>query len=308
MFDLNDLMGGSDEPSTDGVNIIDASQLIIATILTNATPKDINEKMIRHLVLDTMRNNVKKFRKDYPETIVAFDDSTNGYWRRDIAHYYKHNRKVAKEASEWDWDLLFTIINKIVGEMLLIYPNVKMIKIDKTEADDIIAILTKRFTEQGRRVMISSSDGDFTQLQKYKGVKQYSPAQKKEVKPKYGSPRHDLIVKIVKGDKKDGVSSIKVRNTFYHDKVDGERSPPCATKWINMLAESDDPRSALENEEWQKRWDENVQLIDFDAIPDFVSQRINETYNVTTTNPRGKLYSYFVKNQLVNLLKKINEF
>lgn len=304
-MNLNDFMG---ETTKDDVNIIDASQLIIATIMANFTPEDVNERMLRHLILDTVRNNVKKFKNEYPETIIAFDDSTNGYWRRDIAWYYKLNRKANKEESPWDWELLFSIINKVVSEMLNIYPGVKMIKLDKTEADDIIAVLVKKFTEEGRCVMISSSDSDFTQLHKYKGVKQYSPAQKKAVKPKYGSPKHDLFVKLIKGDAKDGVSGIKVRDTFVIDRVEGERAPPCSTKWINSIVESEDPRAALENEEWQKRWDMNVRLLDLDKIPAHVSDRIIQAYNSSVVNPRGKLYSYFVKNGLVKLLDKVNQF
>ncbi|UYD57579.1 ribonuclease H [Aeromonas phage B614] len=307
-MNLDDFMGGADNKGGPDVNIIDASQLIIATVMANFKPEDVNESMLRHLILDTMRNNVKKFRKDYPETIIAFDDSKDGYWRRDIAPYYKRNRTLSKEDSPWDWDALFGHINKIVDEMLNVYPGVKMIKISKTEADDIIAVLTKMFTEQGRCVMISSSDSDFTQLHKYKGVKQFSPAQKKQVKPKNGSPKHDLFYKIIKGDGKDGVAGIKCRPTYVIDRVEGERAPSCSSKWIESLVQSEDPRAALENEEWQKRWDENVQLLDLTKIPDFVAEKILTAYNNQQVNPKGKLYSYFVKNRLTNLLKKINEF
>ena len=62
-MNLNDFMG---ETTKDDVNIIDASQLIIATIMANFTPEDVNERMLRHLILDTVRNNVKKFKNEFP--------------------------------------------------------------------------------------------------------------------------------------------------------------------------------------------------------------------------------------------------
>ncbi|AAQ81536.1 rnh RNaseH ribonuclease [Aeromonas phage 31] len=307
-MNLDSFMGEAEKTGGPDVNIIDASQLIIATVMANFEPDEVNEAMLRHLIFDTMRNNVKKFKAEYPETIIAFDDSKDGYWRRDLAWYYKKNRSISKEESKWDWDALFGFINKIVDEMLTVYPGVKMIKIGKTEADDIIAILTKLFTDQGRCVMISSSDSDFTQLHKFKGVKQYSPAQKKSVKPKNGSPKHDLFYKIIKGDGKDGVAGIKCRSTYVIDRVEGERAPPCSAKWIESLVQSEDPRAALENEEWQKRWDENVKLLDLSQIPDHVAEKILTSYNNCTVNPRGKLYSYFVKNRLTKLLTKVNQF
>lgn len=302
MMNLNDLM---DEPT--GVNIIDASQLIIATLTVNFEPNDVGEDMLRHMIIDTIRNNIKRHKAQYPEAIVAFDDAKNGYWRRDVAWYYKKNRTKAREESKWDWEEIFKMINKIVGELIFVYPGATLIKIDRTEADDIIAVLTKRFSLEGRPVLITSSDSDFTQLHKFKLVKQWSPGQKKWVKTKNGSPLADLMYKIVKGDKKDGVAGIKCRPDFVVNKIEGERAPPCSTKWIEQLIDADDPRVLLSESE-RERYDENVKLLDFEAIPEFVQNNVNEAYNTFKKNPRGKLYTYFVQNRLVELLKRINDF
>lgn len=298
------------EEPANGVNIIDASQLIMATISANYAKKGdadfLTEDFLRHLILDTIRSNVSKNIIKYPEAIIAFDNSADGYWRRDIAWYYKKNRAKGREESPIDWDTVFPWINKIVDEMCTYYPR-KTIRLAKTEADDIIAVLTKHFASQGREVLISSGDSDFTQLHKYKGVKQWSPPLKKWVKPKYGSAHADLMVKLIKGDKKDGVAPIKCRSDYIITKVEGERAPSVSQKWLDELTNAVDAKELLSGE-LLARYEENQKLLDFDFIPDYISQPILDAYHNNNIPARGRLYSYFVKNRLAKLLPSINSF
>lgn len=304
---LDEFMG--EEPAN-GVNIIDASQLIIATISANYAKKGeadfLTEGYLRHLILDTLRNNVTRNKAKYPEAIIAFDDSRDGYWRRDVAWYYKKNRAKGREDSAINWEKVFPWINKIIDELCVCYPRMT-IRVSKTEADDIIGVLVPYFANQGREVLITSGDGDFTQLHEHKGVKQWSPTLKKFVKPKHGSPYADLMVKIVKGDKKDGVAPIKCRSDYIITKVDGERAPSVTQKWLDELTAAVDPKELL-TDDLRVRFEENQLLIDFKFIPDYIRDPIIEMYKTKKIPAQGRLYSYFVKNSLSKLLPQISTF
>lgn len=56
------------------------------------------------------------------------------------------------------------------------------------------------------------------------------------------------------------------------------------------------------------RFERNRILIDFDYIRADIRESILEAYQAYVPAPRGKIYSYFVKNQLTSLLKDINSF
>lgn len=303
---LNDFFDDPEDKLPEGVHLIDMSQLMIATISHTFKPEDpISEGMIRHLILDTMRYNMTKFKEQYPITVLAFD-SSKGYWRRDIAPYYKRNRKEKRDADPRDWEMIFSAINKITEEFKENMPY-HVIKVDKVEADDIIAVLTKKFSVEGRQVLINSGDGDYTQLHKYKNVKQWAPVQKAWKKCKYGSPYKDLMVKCVKGDAKDGVASIKCRSDFIISRLEGERAKPIATKWLEKIFDAEDPKSLMTEEE-ARRFDENRELIDFEFIPDNIEYEILLAWEKSKPAPRGKIYNYFVTNALVKMLQKIGEF
>ena len=57
-----------------------------------------------------------------------------------------------------------------------------------------------------------------------------------------------------------------------------------------------------------KRFEENRVLIDFNYIRQDIKDGILETFTNSKPVPKGKMYSYFVKNQLVKLLPEISQF
>ena len=79
----------------------------------------------------------------------------------------------------------------------------KVMKVDRAEADDIIAVLVE--DNPVNPITIISSDKDFIQLQKYQGVQQWSPLTMNFVK---GDPDASLWEKLIKGDTGDGVPNI----------------------------------------------------------------------------------------------------
>lgn len=308
MSDLNCLFAEEDQVK-EGVILIDLSQIAMATILHTYKEGDkLTTPMVRHLILSTLKFNAFKWKKDgYTKIFICVDNAVNGYWRRDVAYYYKKNRAKAREESNWDWEGYFEGLRTVIDEFKQYMPYY-VIDIDKAEADDSIAVLTKKFSLEGHPVMIVSSDGDFTQLHKYPNVKQWSPMQKKLVKSKTGSPALDCMVKIIKGDKKDNVASIKVRSDFWYTHVDGERTPSTKMTFVEECLDAGENIKDLLTEEQYKRFLENRVLIDFDYIREDIVANILDCYNNYQLPGRGKIYSYFVKSGLSKLMKEINNF
>ncbi|EPJ2511884.1 RnaseH, partial [Salmonella enterica subsp. enterica serovar Bareilly] len=114
--------------------------------------------------------------------------------------------------------------------------------------------------------------------------------------------------KILKGDRKDGVASVRVRGDFWFTRVDGERTPSMKTSIIEAIANDRSQAEVLLSAEEYKRYQENLVLIDFDYIPDNIASTIIEYYNSYQPQPKGKIYSYFVKSGLSKLTSVINEF
>ena len=307
MSNLNCLFDEEDQVK-DGYILVDLSQIALATAMHTFKDKEkITTPMLRHLVLSTLKFNAFKFRKDgYNKVIICCDNAKSGYWRRDKAYYYKKNRADGREESEWDWEGYFEGIRTVIEEFEKYMPY-HMMNIDKMEADDHIAVLTKKLSLEGNKVLIVSSDGDFTQLHKYPNVTQWSPMQKKFVKAKTGSPALDCMMKVIKGDKKDNVAAITVRSDFWYTRVDGERTPPTKTAFVEQCCDAEDITTILEGEQL-KRFYENRVLIDFDYIPEDIANQILDYYNSYKVPPRGKIYPYFVKSGLSKLTKNVNDF
>ncbi|MGL5307929.1 MAG: hypothetical protein ACRC9Y_17655 [Aeromonas veronii] len=303
-------IGEVDSKQLRGVNLVDFSQLVISTMMATFKPDEkITVDFMRSLCLNTLRANVIKNKQRYPTIVVCVDNSKDGYWRRDFAYYYKKNRAEKREESDWDWDTIFEGMATVVQELKDHMPYI-VIDLPKTEADDAIGVLCKHIVETSPacQILITSSDGDFTQTHKYKQVKQWSPMMKKWVTCKHGSPRNDLRFKIVKGDKKDNVASINARSDYYYTQEEGERAKAISTKkLLDPVLASEDPLSLLD-EAQKARYIENEILLDFDKIPDNIRTPIIDQFENGEVAPRRKIYPYFVSKKLIKLIDSINDF
>ncbi|UNA02346.1 RNaseH [Serratia phage SP1] len=314
-MNLNDFMDPEDQVK-EGYLLFDMSQIALAAALQNFEDKEpVSTTMVRHIVLNSIKYNLKKFRAKYPNVILAFDNHEGGYWRRKYGWYYKKTRAEGREESQWDWEGYFTAMNKLVEEFPRFMPYYSL-SIPGVEADDTIGVLTERLALQGHPIMIVSSDGDYTQLHKFKEVKQWSPMHKKLVHVKNGSARMDLFHKLLKGDRKDSVASVRVRNDFWARRIDGERTPAMKAKVIEDCAAADgyDQIESILKEAYPKdlnlieRFKENEIMIDMSKMPTDIKQSILDKFEQYNLAPRSRIYSYFVKCGLAKLMNNINEF
>jgi 5'-3' exonuclease len=176
----------------------------------------------------------------------------------------------------------------------------KVIDVEGAEADDIIGTLVPRFAPH-EKILILSSDGDFLQLQKYPSVKQYNPAQKKFVKSE--NPILDLKLKIIEGDKGDGIPNVLSASDCFVREV--RQKPISKTVKDKLLEES------IEN--WKDQnasagFSRNQMLIDLTFIPSEIKDKIINTYDEIVPAKRNKLLNYFIEHKLKNLMDVIEEF
>ena len=274
---------------------MDMNQVILSSLFARLKNVDeVEEDMVRHIVLNTLRLYRKKFQSEYGELVLTYDGGR--YWRKDIFPYYKAARKEKQNKDDYDWNKIFSIIGKIRDEVEEIFPY-KTIRIDHLEADDVIAVLTKHF-HQEEKIMIVSSGKDFQQLQRYENVKQYSPKVKGFITNT--KPEEYLVRHIIKGDVSDGIPNIiSDDDTFVNP---DKRQKPCGEKKISAIAE--------ELETWTNNdnWIRNQKLVDFNQIPDWVEEKVLEVWNEPIEGERSLLFNYFVQNKLKMLMEDIQEF
>lgn len=292
----------------DGVNLVDFSQIVLSSIMATYKPTDLlTVDLIRHIVLNTLRSNVLKNKIKYPRIILCIDNGNGGYWRKKKAWYYKFKRSSQRDESGWDFETIFNAMSIIKDEIKQNMPYY-VLDIEGVEADDHIAVLTKYYVSRNVPVLITSSDGDFTQLHTSKLVRQWSPIQKKWVKPKHGSPEMDIMYKCIKGDKKDGIAPMKVANDHYTH-GDGRRAPPIRAEELRTLMTSskEELEKLLTADQWA-RYTENRELLDFEYIPTDIHDSIVSQFEEQRPAPRSKIMMYFASKKLDKLIENMSEF
>jgi len=286
--------------------LLDYSQIVIANVMMNS--KEMNEDFIRHLVLNTIRMYNQKFKDEYGEMIICCDGSNN--WRRGVFEHYKASRKINREKSDFDWSELFRILHQIREELEEYFPY-KVLHFDGAEADDIIAALTiyasdnkimNGLFEEAEPILILSSDKDFQQLQKFENVKQFSPMKKKYIK--VSSPINFLKEHIMRGDTSDGIPNFLSEDDVFVN--DFKRQKPLSSQKLNVWLELN-PEEFCEGE-MLRNYRRNEMLIDLTKLPTELYDQIINVFKNKKQVGRGKLFNYFVKHRLKNLMENLNEF
>ena len=299
--------------------LVDYSQVALATILTfqrelKGTESEV-KNLIRHVVLSTIKSYKKKYGKEYGQIVIATDGRK--YWRKEVFEHYKAGRKKARDASDLDWKLIFDTMSEIRDDLAVHFPY-KVVKYDRAEADDIIAVLTEwvqsnelvqeGLMEEAQKVLILSSDKDFKQLQlapySSGNVKQWSPMLKKFITANKKEIMDFTIEHIVKGDAGDGVPNILSKDDVF---VVGDRQKPVSAKRLAEFYENG--IDACRNDEERRNWQRNATLVAFDNIPKDVKEAIIESYlNSKPNNDKMKIMNYLIEHRCRLLLDELEDF
>jgi 5'-3' exonuclease len=260
------------------------------------------------MILNSIRSYKQKFGKEYGELVIACDNQN--YWRREYFQYYKAGRKKAREDSGFDWKTIFEALNLIRSEIDVFFPY-KVINVDGAEADDIIAVLAEwsqtndtnnLLFEDPKPFLVLSGDHDFIQLQKYSNVKQFSPVQKKYVKPDI-SPEKYIFEHIIRGDKGDGVPNVLSADDSI---VNGIRQKAIRQDKIDVWYK--DFEAMPKDADFKKNYERNKKLVSFDSIPDKIKNAIINSYVEKPQKDKSKLLNFFIEHKMKNMLELIEEF
>lgn len=283
--------------------IVDLNQVMLSNLLMqlgNHTNAQVEENMVRHMILNSLRSYKVKFGEDYGEMVIACDNTN--YWRKQRFPYYKANRKKNIESSELNWKSIFECMNKIRSELKEYFPY-RVIDVESAEADDIIATLVSKFGTElntGEKILILSGDKDFIQLHTYANVEQYDPTRKKWIK--HDDPERFLHEHILKGDAGDGVPNVLSPDNVF---VVGDRQRPLTARKLEKIMGTD-----LEEMDTTlaRNYSRNACLIDLSFTPESIREKVMEQYNAQENRDRSKLLNYFIANKLKNLTEHLSEF
>lgn len=296
--------------------LIDYTQLAIAGIMPfqadlkhGSDEKIVN--LIRHVILSSLLTNKQKFSKKYGDMIICADGKK--YWRKEYFEFYKANRAKSRSESDLNWKLIFDTISSIREDLKNYFPY-KVIHVEEAEADDIIGVLTQYWQEnellqngleeEPQPILIISSDKDNIQLQRYKNVAQWSPMQKKQVKPEI-SAKHSLIEKICCGDPGDGIPNILSEDNVFV--TEGVRQKPFKKSRLDEFLEKG--IDACKTDQERRNYARNELLVSYEKIPQEVKQSIINTYlNTEIVGSRQKIMQYLMAHRCKNLMDDLEKF
>lgn len=282
--------------------LVDYNQVMLASLFAsigNHHNVEIDENLIRHMFLNSLRLNRKKFFEEYGEIVICADNKN--VWRRDVFPYYKANRRKARDESDLDWGALFEVVHRVKDELNEFFPY-KVLHIERCEADDIIGTIVHEYGRElnsGEKILILSGDKDYIQLHKYANVDQYDPVRKRWIKNSH--PDKYLEEQILKGDVGDGVPNILSADNCL---AVGDRQKPMTAKRMETLIASPETM----NEETRLRYNRNKKMIDLSQVPQDLKNKILSEYNKEKDIGRKQLFNFFVKKKLKNLITDIQDF
>ena len=126
---------------------------------------------------------------------------------------------------------------------------------------------------------------------------------------KHNDPHKYLLEHILKGDRGDGIPNIlSPGDTF----VIGKRQKPLRQTTINTITDTigdvdfEDVEKTF-SEDWVPNFIRNRTLVDLSLTPSPLKARVLKQFDQEPP-ARGKLFNYFIKKQLKNLMENIGEF
>ena len=277
--------------------ILDFNQVALSNLMVSGIKhSNVDESLLRHMILNSIRSNKVKFEQEFGELIIACDATSN--WRKQFFPYYKANRKKNRQDSGLDWNEIFRVLNMVRDELAEFFPY-PTVRVEHAEADDVIATICHEHGRElgGEPILILSGDKDFQQLQKYANVKQFDPVRKRWIKCNH--PDIFLREHIIKGDTGDGIPNILSSDDTF---VANARQKPLRAKKIDELLSNGIPTELDHN------YHRNRMMIDLDRVPNTIRNETIEVLQQQCGKDRSKLFNYFIKHKLKNLTEVIAEF
>ena len=227
---------------------------------------------------------IEKYEKMYLESIVklvgrkefnnshlifCLDSPKDDLWRTKLMDTYKGDRADLSLKNNFKPTFKLTY-EKFIPKLVEIYPGkIFSIRIDKLEADDIIAVICKHLEEKPIKIVLVSGDQDFLQLGR-ENLKFIDYKKKTFLSLTKDEAKEKLKEKILTGDCSDNICSIFPKDKkILSLKVRKE-----------LMTDNDKLNKYLEeNSDIKKKYELNQKLIDFDFIPKTLSKLVLNKFN-----------------------------
>jgi 5'-3' exonuclease len=208
----------------------------------------------------------QRYNIPYENIIIVRDCPRETIWRLDNYEEYKSNRKNTCKFQNKKYNIgnIFKHIYQELYPKLYEEHGIKFIKVERAEADDVIAVITKKIHEldSTHLIVIITNDNDYLQLVN-NHVLIWSLQNKLLNMKIKDTPYKELLLKIICGDVSDNISSCFDGETAlnYNELVDDENK-------LKLILEN--------NMKFKEKFEKNKSLIDFNMIPDDLKNNILE--------------------------------
>jgi 5'-3' exonuclease len=205
-----------------------------------------------------------RYNIPYENIVIVRDCPRETIWRMKIYPEYKETRKNTCKFKNKKYNIgnVFKHIYSTLYPDIMKKYNLKIVKFDNAEADDVIAVLCNKLREidSNRLIVIITNDNDYLQLVDNKTL--IWSLQNKLLNTKVEkSSKQILLKKIISGDPSDNI-------------------PPCITdisdEYLTCLISDPIKLQNLinTNPSFKKKFELNTTLIDFTEIPMEIKQAI----------------------------------
>jgi hypothetical protein len=248
-------------------------------------PTGFNVSFWHYLMFDRLQNMVVKALLECRPTsgmeVILACDVQQDNWRKEIYPLYKADRH---RDPNIPWDQVWEEYHNFL-DMLQEFLPFHVLKLPGAEADDIIAVLAKHHDGQ---VVVCSTDSDYLQLLKHKNVKVYNPVKEEFItfpgvlriggtKTQCDSVEEFLQLSIMTGQGgKDNVFNIKTAEDLDWT---NKRKPGFGVVAARKALEAKEGTAQyLTKLGLDANYERNRTLIDFDCIPEEVSNKVLALY------------------------------
>jgi 5'-3' exonuclease len=233
-----------------------------------------DEEYIEHYTRNFMyqiREIASKFGCRLDQTILAIDCRRSEIWRKDLYPEYKANRDVAKKPKYPNLSPVFQYTRDNIIPMVEERYGLNSIHVDRAEADDVIAIVSKYWANvKGYDVVICANDMDISQLcnNDINMVGLDGTNIREKMYDKFDTGDRLIVHKALSGDRGDNIPSIKYR------KMGDKTAMKCLNEPSLLVEFFDKYPEAVES------FKLNRELVDLNNIPVDMQREIIEKYLV----------------------------
>jgi 5'-3' exonuclease len=257
--------------------------------LTGALREKKEYQWFKYVLINQFKEMIKKFK---PQRVVIALDARNT-WRKEVFPSYKAHRKAQRDKNIINFEEFFQVFGEFTQELKETFTSFLFLDVDRCEADDIIAVLTKEVLTDVQDITCVTSDCDMIQLLDYKNFYLYDPTKKKMTSSI--SPKKSLLMKLLIGDKGDNIPAVK------HRMGKGTAAKIIREGNLDGFFRTNVPSV-------KETFERNKVLIDFNHIPFDVRESIKESYtNAKPTKVSGRaLYKFFLKHKQINNMEDLD--